>query len=90
MEAIEELVQLSESMRQASALLADEDVEESRRTSTFLNVVGLGNIVCFFFRSFYLFIYLFLHDHPFSTVTNTRIVIICDGGGSNTINNHCD
>ncbi|CAJ2649306.1 dynamin-2A-like isoform X1 [Trifolium pratense] len=44
MEAIEELVQLSESMRQASALLADEDVEDSRRTSTFLNVVGLGNI----------------------------------------------
>ncbi|CAK8564529.1 unnamed protein product [Lathyrus sativus] len=44
MEAIDELVQLSESMRQASALLADEDVEESRRTSTFLNVVGLGNV----------------------------------------------
>ncbi|XP_058752785.1 dynamin-2A [Vicia villosa] len=44
MEAIDELVQLSESMRQAAALLADEDVEESRRTSTFLNVVGLGNV----------------------------------------------
>lgn len=51
MEAIEELAQLSESMRQASALLADEDVDESsssgssRRASTFLNVVALGNVV---------------------------------------------
>ncbi|XP_042493545.1 dynamin-2A-like [Macadamia integrifolia] len=47
MEAIEELVQLSESMLQAGALLADEDVDEntpSRRTSTFLNVVALGNV----------------------------------------------
>ncbi|XAR49308.1 Dynamin GTPase [Bertholletia excelsa] len=48
MEAIEELAQLSDSMRQASALLADEDVDEvssssSRRPSTFLNVVALGN-----------------------------------------------
>ncbi|KAH6775146.1 dynamin-like 3 [Perilla frutescens var. hirtella] len=50
MEAIEELAQLSDSMRQASALLADEDVDEttsssssSKRASTFLNVVGLGN-----------------------------------------------
>ncbi|KAL0365787.1 UNVERIFIED_CONTAM: Dynamin-2B [Sesamum radiatum] len=51
MEAIEELSQLSNSMRQASALLADEDVDEtsssatSRRASTFLNVVALGNTV---------------------------------------------
>lgn len=50
MEAIEELAQLAESMRQAAALLADEDVDESpssnsRRTSTFLNVVALGNVV---------------------------------------------
>ncbi|PKA57949.1 Dynamin-2B [Apostasia shenzhenica] len=46
MEAMEELIQLSESMMQASALLADEDVDEksSRRTSTFLNVVVLGNV----------------------------------------------
>lgn len=50
MEAIDELVQLSDSMRQASALLADEDVDEnpnsksSKRTSTFLNVVALGNV----------------------------------------------
>ncbi|KAJ0086627.1 hypothetical protein Patl1_07139 [Pistacia atlantica] len=49
MEAIEELAQLAESMRQAAALLADEDVDESpssnsRRTSTFLNVVALGNV----------------------------------------------
>ncbi|KAI4367393.1 hypothetical protein MLD38_023135 [Melastoma candidum] len=51
MEAIEELVQLSESMRQAVALLADEDVDESatasssgKRGSTFLNVVALGNV----------------------------------------------
>ncbi|KAL3616191.1 Dynamin-2A [Castilleja foliolosa] len=49
MEVIEELSQLSDSMRQASALLADEDVDEtsssvsSRRASTFLNVVALGN-----------------------------------------------
>lgn len=47
MEAIEELSQLSESMRQAAALLADEDVDEnssSRRSTTFLNVVALGNV----------------------------------------------
>ncbi|KDP28973.1 hypothetical protein JCGZ_19524 [Jatropha curcas] len=49
MEAIEELEQLSESMRQAAALLADEDVDEnqsssSKRNSTFLNVVALGNV----------------------------------------------
>ncbi|KAI4296151.1 hypothetical protein L6164_036133 [Bauhinia variegata] len=47
MEAIEELVQLSDSMRQAAAVLADEDVDEtttSRRPSTFLNVVALGNV----------------------------------------------
>ncbi|GAV60347.1 PH domain-containing protein/Dynamin_N domain-containing protein/Dynamin_M domain-containing protein/GED domain-containing protein [Cephalotus follicularis] len=50
MEAIEELKQLSESMRQAAALLADEDVDEnstssnSRRNSTFLNVIALGNV----------------------------------------------
>ena len=48
MEAIEELSQLSGSMRQAAALLADEDVDEnssSRKSSTFLNVVALGNVV---------------------------------------------
>ncbi|KAI0502163.1 hypothetical protein KFK09_017110 [Dendrobium nobile] len=47
MEAMDELIQLSESMMQASALLADEDIDEkspSRRTSTFLNVVALGNV----------------------------------------------
>ncbi|KAJ4713878.1 Dynamin-like [Melia azedarach] len=49
MEVIEELAQLSESMRQAAALLADEDVDEnssssSRRSSTFLNVVALGSV----------------------------------------------
>lgn len=51
MEAIDELVQLSDSIRQASALLADEDIDESsssssssKRTVTFLNVVALGNI----------------------------------------------
>ncbi|GAA0154480.1 membrane traffic protein [Lithospermum erythrorhizon] len=48
MEAIEELAQLSDSMRQAAALLADEDVDENsgaktKRSSTFLNVVALGN-----------------------------------------------
>ncbi|KAE8655391.1 Dynamin-2A [Hibiscus syriacus] len=47
MEAIEELYQLSDSMKQAAALLADEDVEEnssSKRSSTFLNVVAFGNV----------------------------------------------
>jgi dynamin GTPase len=37
-------------MKQATALLADEDVDEnpsssSRRSSTFLNVVALGSVV---------------------------------------------
>lgn len=52
MDAIEELGELSESMRQAAALLADEDVDDnstsggsSRRATTFLNVVALGNVV---------------------------------------------
>lgn len=49
MEAIEELLQLSDSMRQGQAVLADEDVDENssssaRRASTFLNVVALGNV----------------------------------------------
>ncbi|CAL9757345.1 unnamed protein product [Musa acuminata subsp. burmannicoides] len=47
MEAMEELSQLAESMMQAAALLADEDVDEGsnkRRSSTFLNVVALGNV----------------------------------------------
>jgi len=52
MAAIEDLSELADSMRQAAALLADEDVDESnsssnnsRRPSTFLNVVALGNVV---------------------------------------------
>jgi hypothetical protein len=48
MAAIEELSELADSMRQASALLADEDIDETsntRRPSTFLNVVAIGNIV---------------------------------------------
>ncbi|XP_039037507.1 dynamin-2B-like [Hibiscus syriacus] len=49
MEAIEELSELSEAMRQAAAVLADEDVDEtssstSKRSSTFLNVVALGSV----------------------------------------------
>lgn len=49
MEAIEELSQLSDAMRQAAAVLADEDVDDtsvssSRRNSTFLNAVALGNV----------------------------------------------
>ncbi|XP_039037036.1 dynamin-2B-like [Hibiscus syriacus] len=47
MEAVEELYELSDSMRQAAALLADEDVDEnssSKRSSTFLNVVAVGNV----------------------------------------------
>ncbi|XVF26367.1 hypothetical protein REPUB_Repub14bG0009800 [Reevesia pubescens] len=49
MEAIEELSELLESMRQAAAVLADEDVDEtssssSKRSSTFLNVVALGHV----------------------------------------------
>ncbi|KAF5938296.1 hypothetical protein HYC85_025802 [Camellia sinensis] len=47
MDAIDELAQLADSICQASALLANEDVNEnsssSRRLSTFLNVVALGN-----------------------------------------------
>ncbi|XP_073000996.1 dynamin-2A-like [Typha latifolia] len=46
MEAMEELAKLSEAMLQGAALLADEDVDEpsSRRKSSFLNVVALGNV----------------------------------------------
>ncbi|KAJ6830462.1 dynamin-2A-like [Iris pallida] len=49
MEAMEELTKLSEAMLQAASVLADEDVDEispssSRRASTFLNVVALGNV----------------------------------------------
>ncbi|XP_042379147.1 dynamin-2A-like isoform X2 [Zingiber officinale] len=47
MEAIEELTQLAESIMLAAALLADEDIDEgsaSKRASTFLNVVALGNV----------------------------------------------
>ncbi|KAG8094240.1 hypothetical protein GUJ93_ZPchr0012g21536 [Zizania palustris] len=47
MEAIEELAQLSESMRQAASLLADDDPSDDtapRRPSTFLNAVALGNV----------------------------------------------
>ncbi|TXG53655.1 hypothetical protein EZV62_018911 [Acer yangbiense] len=54
MEAIEELNELSDSIRQASAVLADEDVDDdnnmssssssSKRPSTFLNVIALGNV----------------------------------------------
>ncbi|GMI77438.1 Dynamin related protein 2B, dynamin-like 3 [Hibiscus trionum] len=49
MEAFEELSELSEAMRQAAAILADEDVDDtsssfSKRSSTFLNVVALGNV----------------------------------------------
>lgn len=51
MEAIEELAELSESMKQAASVLADEDVDDksssSKRSSTFLNVVALGNVVSF-------------------------------------------
>lgn len=52
MEAIEELEQLGDAMRQAAALLADEDVDDgaaasSKRPSTFLNAVALGNTVSF-------------------------------------------
>lgn len=60
MDAIEELSQLSDSMRQAAALLADEDVDEassasSKRASTFLNVVALGNTVSTINQSFFFF-----------------------------------
>ncbi|XP_008788765.1 LOW QUALITY PROTEIN: dynamin-2A-like [Phoenix dactylifera] len=46
MEAMEELMQLSEAMMQGASLLADEDPDEpsSKRNSTFLNVVALGNV----------------------------------------------
>ncbi|KAM3243817.1 hypothetical protein ACQJBY_055635 [Aegilops geniculata] len=47
MDAIVELVELSESMRQAASLLADDDPSDDaapRRPSTFLNAVALGNV----------------------------------------------
>ena len=68
MEAIEDLAQLSDSMRQAAALLADEDVDEtststasSRRPSTFLNVVALGNVVT---------------SHPFGFVIELHFLVL--------------
>jgi dynamin GTPase len=48
MEAMEELSELSESIRQAASLLADDDPSDDsapRRPSTFLNAVVLGNVV---------------------------------------------
>ncbi|KAJ6828989.1 dynamin-2A-like [Iris pallida] len=48
MDAMAELIKLSESMMQAAALLADEELDSSssssKRPSTFLNVVALGNV----------------------------------------------
>lgn len=48
MEAMEELSELAESMRQAASLLADDDPSDDaapRRPTTFLNAVALGNVV---------------------------------------------
>ena len=48
MEAIDDLSELSESMRQAASLLADDDPSDDsapRRATTFLNAVALGNVV---------------------------------------------
>jgi hypothetical protein len=48
MKAMEELSELSESMRQAASLLSDDDPSEEsapRRPTTFLNAVALGNVV---------------------------------------------
>jgi dynamin 1/3 len=48
MEAIDELVELSVSMRQTASLLADDDPSDetaSHRPSTFLNAAVLGNVV---------------------------------------------
>ena len=74
MEAIEELAQLSDSMRQASALLADEDVDESssssKRPSSFLNVVVLGNVVCTF-----LSLSLSLTTYRFCVY---KVICVCD------------
>ncbi|KAI4995934.1 hypothetical protein ZWY2020_040436 [Hordeum vulgare] len=50
MEAMEELSQLSESIRQAASLLADDgpsDDSVPRSPSNFLNAVVLGNVVSF-------------------------------------------
>lgn len=62
MDAIDELAQLSDSMRQAAAVLADEDLDEtsrsSRRNSTFMNVVALGNTV-----SLFIFLIEFMFDY---------------------------
>ncbi|GJW09880.1 hypothetical protein Tco_1575707 [Tanacetum coccineum] len=46
MDAIEELAQLADSMRQAAGLLNDDDIDDNsstKRPSTFLNVIALGN-----------------------------------------------
>lgn len=64
MEAIEELEQLSDSMKQAASLLADEDVDEnssssSKRPSSFLNVVAIGGTVSWLF---YFLLDTFLFD----------------------------
>ena len=48
MEAMEDLSELAESMRQAASLLADDDPSDDaapRRPTTFLNAVALGNVV---------------------------------------------
>ncbi len=57
--AMESLMVLSESMQQASSLLADEDPAEeapNQAAYSFLNVVALGNVVCSPFA-------LHLHHH---------------------------
>lgn len=44
--AMENLILLADSMQQAAALLADDDGDDAPKSSTsFLNVVALGNVV---------------------------------------------
>uniref|UniRef100_M4DN14 dynamin GTPase n=1 Tax=Brassica campestris TaxID=3711 RepID=M4DN14_BRACM len=83
MEAIDELSQLSDSMRQAAALLADEDPEESsssRRPATSLNVVALGNVVGVSFL-FDVCLYLVSVDFGF------RMVDLNEGAGKSAVLN---
>jgi hypothetical protein len=56
--AMENLIQLSESMQQASALLADEDgeAETPKSGTSFLTVVPLGNMVCCWARLHFVFL----------------------------------
>lgn len=43
--AIDAMIQLSEKINDANAILADEDGDASKASASFLSVVALGNVV---------------------------------------------